>query len=229
MKFLIALAALPGLFLAYKIYKLDKIESEPMNLIVLLFFLGVLSTLPASILESIGGSILKGFVREDTNIYNLIYFFVGVALVEELCKYIMLRIGSWKKADFDYVFDGIVYAVVTSCGFAVFENILYGFSYGLGVLLLRAITSIPGHIIFGIFMGHFYGLAKQAEARGESSSKAMYLVLALLVPIILHGTYDYAASSESLILTLFFFAFIVVLDIVAYNKVKRYSLEDQHV
>ena len=154
-------ALIPPLYLIRYIYKLDKIESEPRGLLVKLFILGALSTLPAMLLEIVFSAVTEGMTVSGSEIwYLLAENFIGVALMEECVKYLALRLGSWRHPAFDYRFDGIVYAVTTSLGFAALENILYAFSFGLGTTLFRAVTSIPGHAIFGIYMGYYYGMAK---------------------------------------------------------------------
>ena len=64
---------------------------------------------------------------------------------------------SWRNPNFNYLFDAVVYAVFVSLGFAAFENIKYVFTYGLSVALTRAVTAVPGHLSFSVFMGIFYG------------------------------------------------------------------------
>ena len=50
-------------------------------------------------------------------------------IIEEVSKYIMLKKISWKSNDFRYIYDGIVYAVFVSLGFATIENIIYARSW----------------------------------------------------------------------------------------------------
>lgn len=39
--------------------------------------------------------------------------------------------------------------------------------YGLGTAAVRAVTAVPGHACFGVFMGAFYGLAKRYDNFGD--------------------------------------------------------------
>lgn len=159
----------------------------------------------------------------------LIDNFVCVALIEECCKYFFLKKGSWNHPAFDYCFDAIVYSVVVSLGFAAIENIMYVFQNGLHVALLRAVTAIPGHTIFGIFMGHYYGMAKMKERLGDLSASASYRRKAVFVPVCLHGFYDFTASMQSTLMTGVFFIFIIFMDIIAIRSIKDYSKRDMHI
>ena len=226
-KVLLILAVLPGIFFMYQVYKLDKIEKEPMGLILKLIVGGIICVVPAFILELIGGLIIEGIY--SPLVYSLVENFIVVACVEEGCKMAALHICSWKDKEFNYRFDAIVYAVAVGVGFAISENVSYAFSYGFYNTLFRAVTAIPAHVIFAIFMGHFYGAAKQAYEQGNMAGKRNSMLAAFFVPVVLHGCYDFIASSGSAILTLVFFVFIVALDFVAYKKIKIYSSEDEQI
>ena len=231
MEILLLAALIPPLFLIVQVYRMDKIEREPMGLIVKLFFFGVLAVIPTAIVESAGSVVVfQGlFAGSNGLIPQLVEYFLIVALVEESFKYLFLKIGSWKNPAFDYCFDAIVYAVTVSLGFAAFENIGYVYSFGIQIAGLRAFTAIPGHCIFGIFMGHYYGLAKMAEADGNEAAKKRLLRRALWVPVLLHGFYDFTASSGNEVMTIVFFAFIIFLDVVAIRQIKDYSRGDTRV
>ena len=231
MDLLLIAAIVPPLFLLYQIYKMDKIEREPLGLIIKLLFFGVLSVIPTAFVETVLNSVIvQGLFAGMTGVLvRAIEYFICVALVEEGFKYLFLKLGSWRNRNFDYCFDAVVYSVAVSLGFALFENIGYVSQFGIQVAGLRAVTAIPGHCIFGIFMGHYYGLAKMAEADGNEAVKRSMLKKALWVPILLHGFYDFAASSPSATMTLVFFAFIIVVDVIAYRQIKAYAAADTRV
>lgn len=224
-KILLLAAILPGLFLGYKVYQMDKIEKEPFGLIVRLFICGIVSTIPAIILETVGMSFLD-ILAPDSIIYMLLLNFVVIACSEEGCKYFFLKRGTWNNVAFNYRFDGIVYAVAVGLGFAIFENIQYVMSYGIVVAIMRAITAVPGHTIFAIFMGHYYGEARLQERMGNSDTSRAFMKKCFLVPVLLHGFYDLTASSNNGIMTLVFWVFMIALDIIAIKRIKRDSAED---
>ena len=230
MTLLLLAALLPPVILIIYIWRLDSIEKEPGSLLLKLFFFGILTTIGAFILESVGELILNSLLPEPSSyLYMLIDNFIVVAWSEEGLKRFALRRGSFKHPAFDYRFDGIVYAVMVSLGFAAAENVLYVFQYGLSTALVRAVTAIPLHCIAGIYMGHYYGEAKSAHVRGDMGRYRHFMRLSLVIPILIHGFYDFCASTDSGSLTLIFLAFVVILDILAFRAVRRYSREDSPV
>lgn len=121
MTILLLAALLPPLFLMIKIYKLDKVEKEPGGLIVKLLLFGVLTTVPAAFLESVLIGAVGSVISPKTTLFILVENFFCVGLVEEGVKYFALKKGSWNHPAFNYTFDGIVYAVAVSIGFAAAE------------------------------------------------------------------------------------------------------------
>ena len=136
-------AVLPAVFLLRYIYKHDTVEKEPPGLLLSLLLMGVLAALASIVLEVIGQKILDANISQDDPYYNIILAFVVVAAVEEGTKCFFLKRRTWNNPNFNYRFDGIVYAVFVSLGFAAFENIKYVFNFGLSVALPRAILAVP--------------------------------------------------------------------------------------
>ncbi|MBQ8306912.1 MAG: PrsW family intramembrane metalloprotease [Blautia sp.] len=225
---IMAVAVIPPLFLIYRIWRLDRIEREPVSLLVKLFLLGVLAAIPAIILEGFAERFFAGIASSESAFVFLEMFF-GVALVEEGVKYFFLKKGTWKSSAFDYVYDGVVYAVVVSLGFAAIENVFYVMDGGMETALARALTSIPGHCIFGICMGHYYGKAKAAEMEEDFAGKRTNLLKALLFPTIIHGFYDYIISIDWDYSPVVFILYVIILDVAAFVRVRRFSREDRPV
>lgn len=233
MTLFLAASVLPPLYLLWKVYQSDKIEKEPPRLLLTIFLFGMLSTLPAGILETIGQVVLVSVfhLNPETGsgggtVFNLVFYFLVVGGAEELVKFYAMKIPTWRSRDFDYVFDGVVYGVTSALGFATLENILYVMDSGLLTAGVRAWTAIPLHCIAGIFMGHFYGIAKAADLWNDKGVRRKMMRRSILLPLLIHGAYDFIAASENEILTLFFFVYIVILDIVAIRALKRYAGRD---
>lgn len=219
--FTLAIAILPAVLLCLFVYKKDVLEKEPMNLLLTLFFLGVSSTIPAALVESIFSIF---FDTESPEIINvLITSFFGIALIEEGYKALFTYSIGWKNKEFNHIYDGIVYSVFTSLGFATLENVLYVFSYGTSVGILRAIVSVPGHAFFGVAMGYYMGLAKSSEKANDHSNKSKYIALSIVVPVIFHGIFDFLLLINNEMLVTVFFVFVAVLYIVSYLKIRKLS------
>jgi RsiW-degrading membrane proteinase PrsW (M82 family) len=113
-------------------------------------------------------------------------FFVA-ALTEETVKFLgVYKIG---RRELDAIGPGIaiLLAVGVSLGFAVLENKLYVLGGGLGVWLIRAVTAVPMHAIFGLVMGSFMCIAWRDHNKTDYAA----LTLAIVVPLLFHGTYDF--------------------------------------
>ncbi len=225
---LLALAIVPGIIVMRYVYKKDKIEKEPKKLIFKLVALGVLSTVPAVVLELIGEGILRMLGIEGVFGILLDYFIV-VGISEELCKYFMLKLGSWKNKAFNYRFDAVVYAVSVGMGFAVFENIFYVVENGVANGIVRALISIPGHGAFAVVMGIFYGQAKLCESTGDKAGVKKNLKKALWYPVLMHGFFDFCLTVGSIIMILVFLAYIIVMDILIIKRIKQYAAADVRV
>lgn len=172
------------------IFMKDKNEKEPIGLLLLLFFAGMTTVIPAGIAEVIGQKIIDIFIPYESMFKAIFVASFLVGPVEEFGKYLVLKEITWKNKNFDYSYDAIVYAVFTSLGFAAIENIAYVFGSGLGTALLRMFTAVPGHACFAVFMGFFYSKAKYAEVTNNKADRTKYHLLSLLVPMAVHGLYD---------------------------------------
>ncbi len=229
MRLLVALAVIPGIVVLMYVYKKDRIEKEPTRLLLKLFFLGALSIIPSIIFEYLASYLIYESFDTPENATTFQIFienFLGVGLVEEFFKYVMLKKGSWKNENFNYRFDAIVYAVCVSMGFAVVENISYVTSYGIGNAITRALLSIPGHACFAICMGIYYGQAKLFEKYGGIRKCKRNLRLAVIMPMLMHGFFDFSLSVDSYVLYYSFFAYAIIVDIICLKKVKKYSEQD---
>ncbi len=225
---LIAAAVLPALWLLIRVYRADRLEPEPPRLLLMLVLTGVLATALASLAERFGSWLLDTVWPGGPVSYTFVFCFLVVGLAEEGFKYLLLRWRTWRSPTFNCQFDGVVYAVFVSLGFALWENVGYVLRYGFGTALLRAVTAVPGHACFGVFMGVFYGLAKRYELAGDAARSRAARRAALLLPVLLHGCYDFIASLSRTVFSLVFIVFIAVLFIVALRLVRNASRNDRY-
>ncbi|MBN2536682.1 PrsW family intramembrane metalloprotease [candidate division WOR-3 bacterium] len=189
---LLALAIAPGLALGLFFYLRDRFRKEPLWQLVITFLLGAVILIPAAI-TSVILQRLTGWTSDETGILRL---FLGallvVGLVEEGWKFLVVRVYSYAQPDFDEPYDGIVYAVAASLGFATVENILYVTGGGIGVGILRALLAVPGHAFYAVLMGFFLGEAKFARTRTRA---ALYQAAGLGLAVVAHGLYDFMVFS----------------------------------
>lgn len=181
---LLGLALAPGTAIGIYIYLKDKHEREPLTLLLVSFFYGILSTIVTLAISQPLSMLL--LARENTVVTQFVEAFFKVALVEEFSKFIFVRFILFNNKNFNEPFDGIVYAVMVSMGFATLENVIYVFNYGFATGILRMFTAVPAHATFGVLMGYFLGKAKFSH-----NKKFMYSVMGLLTATLFHGAYDY--------------------------------------
>ena len=187
---LLALSLIPVIGLLCFIYFNDKKEKEPFWLLIVLFFAGMSTVVSAFILEMIGEAILNAIIPYESVVKAVLLAMIVVAPAEELGKYLVLRLVTWKNRHFNYSYDAIVYAVFVSLGFAALENVGYVASNGVLTALLRMFTAVPGHACYGVIMGYFFSKAKYAQLTSKKGQSILFRLLALFVPIVLHGIYD---------------------------------------
>jgi protease PrsW len=181
---LFGIALAPGAAIAIFIYLKDKHEPEPLYLLLTCFLYGIFSTFITLIISWPVNMLVV--LKEDDVIDEFITAIFKVALVEEFSKFVFVRFILFPNRNFNEPFDGIVYAVMVGMGFATLENLLYVFEYGFQTGLLRMFTAVPAHATFAVMMGYYIGKAKFIHSRN-----LYYGLLALAVPTLFHGAYDY--------------------------------------
>jgi RsiW-degrading membrane proteinase PrsW (M82 family) len=199
---LLALAAAPSAAITFYLYWNDEYEKEPKRLIRKSFLFGIVSILITSVLGAIVYPLLgidDAKLVSGQSEYSLFHMFVftffGVGLVEEFSKWIMIRTKIFRWVNFNEPYDGILYSVMVSLGFATLENVLYIFGSeaaetngGLITGVLRAFTAVPVHAICGVIMGYYVGKVKFGEI-----DKTRNMILSFLAPAAFHGAYDFFA------------------------------------
>ena len=219
-----ALAIIPGLLLIIYVYRKDKVEKEPLGLIFRIVIFGVISCIAAGYLEQFESQFLPQYPQGSVE-YAVTTSFCMAAFVEEIVKFLAMRIGSWRYQGFNYRFDGIVYGVSAAVGFAVYENIMYVAMYGFQTAVVRAFTAIPLHAFCGVFMGVIYSYSKKASILGKGGTSVLYTIFALIVPMLIHGTYDtFAFLGERGTVPLLIF--VVILYVAAISLINNMSRAD---
>ena len=190
--FLLMTAPAAGLFFMTR--HLDKKEKESKKLllkIVLMELPFLLATIIAETVSELSLKLVTGSNMENPFfIFVMCFFVIGPA--EELFKLLGAAIPTWKSPEFNCKFDGIVYCTTSALVFALVENIGYIITSNspLVTAVMRAVCCFPGHFMYGVLMGVFYSRARIAANKGRNSAKWGNLVLAVLLPSLIHGLYD---------------------------------------
>lgn len=257
---LIVAAVVPALGLCLYIFLRDRVEKEPIGLLLLLLACGVVICFPAAQIEEWLGSLITtmfipvGEIGPNGELllegfyyycYHFMQWFIGVALVEEGLKYAALLLVTRNNKHFNCLFDGIVYSVFVSLGFAGFENVLYSLNYGWSTALMRAVTAVPAHMFFSVLMGLYYSwwkvyqtadryearyrLAARKNAGSDRIKPWKYLVLSLAVPTAVHGLYDFCCSVGTTWAVILFYALLLFLYAFCFLKVRQMSRRDGNI
>ena len=206
---------LPSLLIVAFFVKSDRFP-EPTSQIIKIFMFGVFLCIPAFLINT-----ELSYIYANTDIDEaLISSFLSAAPVEEVLKFTVLYSLVYKMKDFNEPIDGIVYGVTVSLGFATLENIYYVYflsdyfdTTSQSLALLRSFSAIPAHGIFGATMGYFF--MKYAFIKKENN-----LALCMIVPILLHGAYNYFAYNFFIIALLIVIISWIVL-IRAFSRLKK--------
>ncbi|MEH7094758.1 glutamic-type intramembrane protease PrsW [Neobacillus vireti] len=173
----------PGLALLSYFYLKDEYEPEPVSFVFRTFLYGVLLVFPIMFIQHV-------LETEHLLQSNLLNAFFGSGILEEFFKWFILFYLIYQHVEFDEPFDGIVYGVAVSLGFATVENIFYLVANGIEHAMTRALLPVSSHALFGVIMGFYLGKAKFTK-----DYKAKWILLSLLLPILLHGSYDFILIS----------------------------------
>lgn len=246
--FLVFAALLPAIVLCVYIYKKDRVEKEPIGLLIKLLALGALICFPAAEVEDVVineiNNALAPYVEADyfEPLYWATYSFIGVALIEEGFKLFILYLVTRNNKNFNSLFDGIVYAVFVSLGFAGLENVFYVLNNGFGNAVMRALMSVPGHMFFAVFMGYYYSLwhMHTVAAKHERNLRKEGLInsdtpefsgknfmwMCIIVPTFVHGFYDYCCFRGTYLSVILLYAFVVFMYVFCFKRIKHMSKKD---
>ncbi len=205
----------------------DKFK-EPKRIIFITFLFGILITIPAGYMNHY---IIEVFSNKNKINDALVSGFFAGGLVEETLKFLVLYFYILKEKAFNEPMDAIVYGVVVSLGFATLENYDYVFRLAeeyqippMDMALTRAFTAIPLHALCGVIMGFYFGM--YAFVSGGKN-----LGLALIVPYIFHGTYNFLCSFPPyyifVVVILFVFSYLLHKNVKSTQKIKKKEYEEK--
>ena len=100
--FILIPALLPVFIILRYVYVLDRNEREPLGFVLKIVILGALFSIPCAGIENFMESILSSIYDTATIEYAWMENVFGVALVEELAKWLVLMIFVWKNKNFDF-------------------------------------------------------------------------------------------------------------------------------
>lgn len=216
MLILLTVAIAPGLALFSYFYLRKQIAREPSRTLFQTFIFGAMLTFPILFLQYV-------FEEEGTFSSSFVQHVLFTSSLEEFFKWLILIVAVYHHFDFADPYDGILYGVSVSLGFATVENILYLFTYGLDTAFLRALLPVSSHALFGVVMGYYIGKAKFSKAAAKQ-----LLMTGLMAALLLHMIYNSILISEGIWLY-FMLPFMLFLWWFGLSRVKRAHLVTLHL
>lgn len=220
--FLIAIT--PSIAIAAAIYFTDRYDREPLSLLFKIFLYGTLIVIPVIFVERL---LLRFNIFPG--ILGIAYTaFVVAGFTEEYFKRLVVLKGVYNNKHFNERLDGIVYCIFSALGFATIENIMYvvfRYTGNYYVGIMRGILSVPAHVLFAVTMGYYLSLAKFTE---DESLRRVYLSRSLVIPILLHGLFNFILMAQIPLLMFVFIPYVIYLwrmNLIKLGKYKKESRE----
>jgi RsiW-degrading membrane proteinase PrsW (M82 family) len=192
------LAILPSFVWLFFFLKTDK-DPEPRTRILIIFLLGIVSAIPILFFEKSLLFLINNYLGDDqTGLFaasftSFLKIFAAVAFVEEIFKYLVVKLAVVSHQEFDEPIDAPIYMITSALGFAAAENVLVLNSTVwaspewpfytilmrfLGATFLHALSSA----VFGCFIAlSFYNLKK----------RNLYFLSGLGLAVLLHGLFNF--------------------------------------
>lgn len=162
-------------------------KPEPKIMILKAFFGGMIITLPTIYFENFLITILV-----KLNFGLFLKVFLGVALVEEFLKFLVVRIMIFSSPELEEPVDTMIYMICSALGFAAAENI---FLLSFQELFLEKIVEISFlrflgatflHALSSAIVGFYTGLSFFRK-----KERIKLISLGIVLATFLHGFYNY--------------------------------------
>lgn len=223
---MVILAIIPSIIIFIIIWRFDTVEKEPAGLLAKLFAGGALTIISAVLIGLLGDKVMHHIFSSRTFAYLFIECVILTALVEEGGKFLVLKFMTWKNKEFNYTFDGVVYATAVALGFTIVENIIYVLRGDADNVAIRVLLMVTGNFIFAIFMGCFYGLARYEEGVGEDKAVIKHLAEAVIVPTAMHGFYVFCLRTEKPVFIILFIIYDIIISFITVKQFLKLSRND---
>ena len=173
-------------------YLRKDVHPEPNSMILKVFFWGMAATIPAIGIELALRPLLKLSLLSPQLLF-ILYVFLGIALVEEVVKFLVVKWKVFSNSVLDEPVDLILYMVISALGFAALENVLI--LAGLGpfalpshIVALSAFRFIGAtflHTLASGMLGYFLVLSSR-----NRKPSLLILLTGLTLSTLLHGFFN---------------------------------------
>jgi len=179
-------------------YLAKDLHPEPKRMIIKIFLWGSLITIPVFFVQ-VGLTNLLNSAGLDPKLSNIIYWFLVIALSEEIFKYLVVRLKVVGNHHLDEPLDVMLYMVVAALGFAALENIFYLFAPAtqlnleqlldrvMMISFVRFIGATLLHALCSAIIGYSMAMSFCHEKR-----RWFYVNIGMIVAVFLHGLYNFS-------------------------------------
>lgn len=251
------IAVLPAIILCAYVFFKDRAEKEPIGLLAALFGAGALVYVPSAFVERLILNVIdKGFkssmtispegrvIFESTQseIFHLVLCaFLGFSLIRICFQWLVLFLITHKNKNFNYLFDGVVYSVFVSLGFAVAENVHFLMQNDIELFLPKLITSVASQLFIGIIIGYYYTMwhmrfnankienvlkEKGTVKKDNIRSSALWLVAGIIIPFITSGVYSLTGAINSNIMQTIFYTVVFTIFGISFVAIEQLASKD---
>lgn len=220
-------AIVPALLVFLIVYKMDTIEKESPKLLFKLFLGGAVAYGGAFLLGGLGRAFLQSvYTGKNVILFHLLDSFVLCALFEQVLLLCIIALLTWKDDEFNYIFDGVVYAVTASVGLSITENLIYIFRNASTHKLSELLLTLAGHTICAIYMGYFYSMSKNDKGAGEKKLSKSHMFEAAFIPVVIYGIYIFTLNIQIIFFYVVFIIYAIICGSITVHKIIWLSKND---
>lgn len=181
------IALLPTVILCVYVYRKDRVDKEPLSLLLILFLAGAVAFVPSyfidnALIKALNALFSGGISYSNEGViiyadtftklaYGALRTLASGCLVDFALKWVLLVLITKNNKNFNCLFDGIVYAVSLFFSFAVAESFTFSYGEGIDRFLSYALNLIPSHVYIGLITGIFYTLWHAYKAAEKKESR----------------------------------------------------------
>lgn len=189
-------------FIWLLIFLREDVHPESNRMILKIFGYGVLITVPAVLLE-VGIQKISPQLPLAYPIILLINTFIGVALIEEVLKFIVVQDRVMKDSEFDEPTDAMLYMIIAALGFVALENILVlvqleQLTQAMTLISVRFVGATFLHALCSGIVGFYLALSCLNPKR-----KRRLIATGLVIAIFFHGLFNLSITEPGLISNFF--------------------------
>lgn len=127
---------------------------------------------------------------------QIIYIFLGIALIEEVAKYLVVRKKVMRNQEMDEPVDLMLYMIISALGFAALENLIVLLPIANPFLLTETIVlsffRFTGATFLHALCSGMIGYFMAISIPERKNRRAKILIFGIMSAILLHGLYDFS-------------------------------------